>query len=185
MHSIHLSLLLFRCFGETLRNWINRSAVSESEAQHIFKSLLQTTLEIYRRGIYHNNLTSCNIMYDYLGGIVKIINFGSASYVSDGVVSRFYGSEHIKPPEWIKYRMYTGDELSVWSLGVILYEMIFGAVPYKSEYEVLLGEFTLPVVRRGLSKHLKRLIFSCLKHDPRDRIKLSKVHCHPWVTSDL
>ena len=84
------------------------------------------------------------------------------------------------PPEWIKYQRYTADGLIVWSLGVLLYDMVCGDIPFESDAQILLG---LPnwSDKTVLSPELQSLIKGCLDIDPCRRLTLKALSSHPWM----
>ena len=86
------------------------------------------------------------------------------------------------PPEWIKYRRYTADGMTVWSLGVLLHDMVCGDIPFESDSQILLG---LPDWSDNtvLSPELQALIQGCLDTDPCRRLSLEALSSHPWLQS--
>ena len=84
------------------------------------------------------------------------------------------------PPEWIKYRRYTADGMTVWSLGVLLHDMVCGDIPFESDSQILLG---LPDWSDNtvLSPELQSLIQGCLDTDPCHRLSLEALASHPWL----
>ena len=84
------------------------------------------------------------------------------------------------PPEWIKYRRYTADGMTVWSLGVLLHDMVCGDIPFESDAQILLG---LPDWSDNtvLSPELQSLIQGCLDTDPCRRLSLEALSSHPWL----
>ena len=84
------------------------------------------------------------------------------------------------PPEWIKYRRYTADGMTVWSLGVLLHDMVCGDIPFESDSQTLLGlpDWSSNTV---LSPELQSLIQGCLETDPGHRLSLEALPSHPWL----
>ena len=92
----------------------------------------------------------------------------------------FSGTRVYAPPEWIKYRRYTADGMTVWSLGVLLHDMVCGDIPFESDSQILLG---LPDWSDNtvLSSELQSLIQGCLATDPCHRLSLEALASHPWL----
>ena len=92
----------------------------------------------------------------------------------------FAGTRVYAPPEWIKYQRYTADGMTVWSLGVLLHDMVCGDIPFESDSQILLG---LPdwSDNTTLSPELQTLIKGCLETDPYQRLTLESLSSHPWL----
>jgi len=90
------------------------------------------------------------------------------------------GTRVYAPPEWIKYRRYTADGLTAWSMGILLHDLVCGDIPFETDTQIMLG---LPdwSDNTALSPGLKDLIERCLKTDPRERISLEDIASHPWI----
>lgn len=84
------------------------------------------------------------------------------------------------PPEWIKFRRYRGDGLTVWSLGILLYDMVCGDIPFETDAQIKLAHLTFrPELR--LSKDAIDCIKRCLTVSQNERITLAQLQQHPWV----
>ena len=84
------------------------------------------------------------------------------------------------PPEWIKFRRYRGDGLTVWSLGILLYDMVCGDIPFETDAQIKLAHLTFrPELR--LSKDVIDCIKRCLTVSQNERITLAQLQQHPWV----
>ena len=87
------------------------------------------------------------------------------------------------PPEWIKSHKYDGTSAAVWSLGILLYDMVFGDIPFETDEQICSSDpiqfpGTIPV-----STSCKDVICCCLKIDPDERIPLEEILRHPWISS--
>ena len=84
------------------------------------------------------------------------------------------------PPEWIKFRRYRGDGLTVWSLGILLYDMVCGDIPFETDAQIKLAHLSFrPELH--LSKDVIDCIKGCLTVSQNERITLAQLQQHPWV----
>ena len=91
-------------------------------------------------------------------------------------------------PEVLKQEEQT-EKTDVWCLGVFLYEMVIGVVPYESKdikcKLELIREYTLLIPKEiQISEDLKSLIFLILKEDVSKRPSLTKILSHPWISKN-
>jgi serine/threonine protein kinase len=103
------------------------------------------------------------------------------------------------PPEWIMHSRYMGLPATVWSLGILLYDMVCGDIPFHRDDEILKAKL---VFRRPMSHGLfvcfiiilylfitflgcEDLIRRCLDFNPKDRIELTQIIEHPWLAEAL
>merc|ERR1711874_351026 len=142
-----------------------RGALTEDKARNIFQQLLETILMCHNNGVLHRDIKDENILIDVKTEKIKLIDFGSATYLHDGLYNDFEGTRVYAPPEWIKYRRYTADGLTVWSLGILLHDMVCGDIPFETDSQILLG---LPDWgdNTRLSGECQDLLASCLHTDP-------------------
>jgi len=174
-------IVMERCRGQDLFDFISEhGALKEAQARILFKQLLDTVLMCHNNGVLHRDIKDENILIDAANNKIKLIDFGSGTYLHDGVYNDFEGTRVYAPPEWIKYRRYTADGMTVWSLGVLLHDMVCGDIPFESDSQILLG---LPDWSGNtvLSPELQALIQGCLDTDPCHRLSLEALSSHPWL----
>ena len=167
---------------------------SENQASTIMSQIASGVKYLHKYGIVHRDLKPDNIMItqqnDY--GIIKIMDFGLSKIVStqekmvDG-----YGTLSYVAPEVLLRTPYN-KEVDIWSMGVILYYMLCGHLPFKGNKEVIIAE---KIVNDDLefdeeewevrSKKVRELISSCLKKEPEERITIDEFINHPWFKKNL
>merc|ERR1712119_218358 len=152
----------------------------ESLAKDLFKQILQTIVCCHKRGIVHRDIKDENILIDLKTLKTKVIDFGSGDYIEDKVYHRFQGTRVYSPPEWIDSRAYRPEGLTVWSLGILLYDMVCGDVPFESDAQISRAHLKwFPQLK--LSEEVKSLISGCLKVNTEERLTLADVVDHPWL----
>ena len=136
---------------------------------------------IMHRDIKLENILVCNADVD-LGFIVKLSDYGISKIFEDEKNLTCIGSPQTIAPEVLKRENY--NELAdIWSLGAILYKLIFNIYPYKPE-ELLSLTDTLKFPF-AISSDLKDLLSKILKKDPKARLNLSGITSHPFFISNL
>ena len=162
---------------------------SERQASSIMSQIANGVKYLHKYGIVHRDLKPDNIMITQQNdfGIIKIMDFGLSKIVStqekmvDG-----YGTLSYVAPEVLLRTPYN-KEVDIWSMGVILYYMLCGHLPFKGNKEVVIAE---KIVNDDLefdedewevrSKRVRDLITSCLKKEPEERITIDEFLNHPW-----
>ncbi|KAJ1719085.1 hypothetical protein LPJ53_006087, partial [Coemansia erecta] len=170
--------------GELLHYVRRRGRLHENEARVFFRQIVSAMDYLHRNCIIHRDLKMENIMLDHENRI-RIIDFGFANVFSwDKLMNTFCGSPLYIPPEIVRGIRYTGPEVDIWSMGVLLYFMLCGCMPFESEdrkevfYKIERGRFYMPP---NLSKEAQNLIQHMLTVDPRQRITMKGIVEHPWI----
>jgi len=162
----------------------DQGPLSENLARQLFKQVLDIVVQCHARGVLHRDIKDENLLIDLTSHQIKLIDFGSGTYLHDGVYTDFEGTRVYSPPEWIKYRKYRADGLTVWSLGILLFDMLCGDVPYESDEQILAAELAW-FPQQKISPEAKALIRQCLKPNPEERLSLSELLSSPWLTASL
>ena len=180
-------LIMEHASGGELLNYIRRSEMhrlKEKEARRLFRQIVSAVDYCHQNSLIHRDIKPENILLDKDMN-VKIIDFGFSNTFQDGMLlDSFIGSPHYAAPELLQGIKYTGPEVDMWSLGVLLYVMICGRLPFKDpDMRVLYdkvksGRIEYPLF---ISPESKELISLLLVVDPTKRATMETVKKHPWV----
>lgn len=153
----------------------------ESLARDLFKQLLDTVSACHQLGVVHRDIKDENILVDLNTFKIKLIDFGSGTFhEGDKTYTEFQGTRVYSPPEWIGSRSYKAEGLTVWSLGILLYDLVCGDIPFECDEHILSASPTwYPQLR--LSHEVRSLISGCLSACPHQRLTLGEVANHPWL----
>ncbi|XP_028638426.1 sperm motility kinase Z-like [Grammomys surdaster] len=171
--------------GEELLNRVRKAGyLKEDEARGIFIQLLSAIHYCHGKRVVHRDLKPENIIVDDHGH-VKIIDFGLGGRFMPGQkLIRLCGSLHFIPPEIFLAYPYDGPKVDIWALGVILYYMVSGVVPFpgntlnEQKQKVLQGRYETPY---HLSKNLRNIISCLLTVNANQRPTAKDLLSHPWL----
>lgn len=164
--------------GDLFASMQDAGIFTEFAARCCFSDILAGVTFIHAHGIVHRDLKPENCVLDRLG-TVKIIDFGLATKFTPGqLLKEFCGSPEYAAPEMVRRLAHEGPPLDVWAMGVILYDMVMGQLPFDREVE----EFALPdAFGADLSSELAALLTGLLKENPVKRIATAAVASSEWM----
>ncbi|CDW95763.1 hypothetical protein [Sporisorium scitamineum] len=174
------------CAGGELYDYlVENQVLAEPEARRIFGQLCLAVAYVHSKGIVHRDLKLENILLDERCN-VKLGDFGfTREFERNRLMDTFCGTTGYASPEMLAGRRYTGEEVDIWSLGVILYALLCGALPFDDDDEavmkqkILQGDFEIPDC---LSEEAQSLIASILQQDPSKRPSIHSILSHPWFS---
>jgi serine/threonine protein kinase len=170
-----------------------RNGVSEPEARTLFTQLLKAVNYLHNQSIAHRDLKPENILLDGQGNI-KISDFGLARFDATHMQS-LCGTPHYVAPEVIRLGLGNstvtgyGKEVDMWSLGVSLYHMLTGHLPFTESERMALfakiekGEYDFPQQLWGaISEDSRDLVKKLLDINPKTRLTAKQALRHSWIT---
>ncbi|KAI4291898.1 serine/threonine protein kinase KIN1/2 [Pancytospora philotis] len=173
--------------GQQLYDAVLRSSfIKEDQARKYFRQIVSAVDYVHRNCICHRDLKIENILIDHNDN-VRIIDFGLSNFYDNKLMLKtFCGSLYFAAPELLLGQQYSGPEVDVWSLGVVLYVMLCGKVPFDDESVcVLQGKIksTRFEFCRALSPQARDLIVSMLSTGDA-RLSLDDVKKSAWLNID-
>ena len=180
-------MVLEYCPGGELFDYIvAKDRLSESEARFFFRQIISALAYIHSKGYAHRDLKPENLLLDD-NQCLKLIDFGLCAKPRGGMehlLTTCCGSPAYAAPELICGRTYLGAEADLWSMGVLLYALLCGYLPFDDDNinvlykKIQTGKYEVPA---WLSADSVNLLNDLLQTDPKRRITMPHLVYHPWV----
>nr|XP_019012998.1 CAMK/CAMKL protein kinase [Kwoniella pini CBS 10737]OCF51779.1 CAMK/CAMKL protein kinase [Kwoniella pini CBS 10737] len=174
--------------GELFDYLVERGRMLEGEARKLFGELVVAVGWMHRQGVVHRDLKLENVLLD---GELRI-KLGDLGFVREWqrgrLMETFCGTTGYASPEMLAGRKYLGVETDIWSMGIILYTLLCGGLPFDDDDErvmkelIMKGEYDEP---EWLSEEARSLIRSMLQQEPSQRITVEGIFEHPWFKMTL
>ncbi|CAD8203142.1 unnamed protein product [Paramecium octaurelia] len=179
------------CAKGDLNNFWRKNILNEQEAKTIFTQILAGMKYLAEQSIVHRDLKLDNILIDEKNTI-KIADFGFAKYYNqDDVFVSYCGTPATMAPEILNKQNYD-FKCDIWSLGVILYQLIFKKYHWKgnvrgiADLQKQLQQFKVEFDNSvKLSDEGKDIISRMLVSDKEKRINYQELFAHPWLEGKL
>lgn len=181
----HIYIIMeYAAGGELFDYIVAHKRVKEKEARSFFRMVLSAVDYCHKNAVIHRDLKPENLLLDERKWI-KIIDFGFGNnFTRDGLLDTFCGSPFYAAPEMILGKKYEGPEVDMWSLGVILFALLCGHLPFDDENmkelykKISSGLYSCPDYLMPNARHL---IGRLITVNPKERATLQEVLEHPWV----
>ncbi|KAG5334495.1 MELK kinase, partial [Acromyrmex charruanus] len=184
----HYFMVMEYCSGgELFDHIVEKNKLSESDSRRFFYQIVSAVAYMHSLGYAHRDLKPENVLLDKDENL-KLIDFGLCAKPKMGIQAHLYtscGSPTYAAPELIMGKKYLGSEVDIWSMGVLLYALLCGFLPFDDNNlenlykKILSGKYEEPY---WLSNNSKMLIKSMLQIDPAKRITIHELCRHPWIT---
>ena len=166
--------------GITLKQYIEQEGVIRwQEAVHFTIQILLALEHAHQKGIVHRDIKPQNIML-LQNGVIKVADFGIARFLQSETTTmtdKAIGSVHYIAPEQARGD-YITDKADIYSVGVMLYEMLTGRLPFVADNAVSVALMQLqakPVMPRelnsGIPRGLEQITMRAMEKNPMDRFQ--------------
>ena len=184
-NNTNVFLILEYASKGTLFDYIRRKkGLDESEAFYYFFQAFNAIFFLHKNKIIHRDLKPENLLINH-NNILKLCDFGWSVYLNNSKRVTFCGTVEYMAPEIVKNEGYDYS-IDVWSLGVLLYELIHSHSPFvvkdlninKIENNIVSKELRF---KKGVSLECRDLIEKLLIKDAKNRIKIGEIYKHPFI----
>ena len=185
----HTCVLMEFVEGESLLQFANKNGpFSEDIVRGMFVQLVTAVKILHENNIVHRDLKCENIIVLGNSLNLKLIDFGFAAKLDqkNPTLKKSCGSPAYVAPEIVNSEDY-GFEVDVWSLGIILFALSFGELPFDGNNIMQIISMVSsmdPKIPDYASPDLADLVRKLLNKDKKQRITIDKVLKHPWITHD-
>ncbi|XP_062911810.1 serine/threonine-protein kinase MARK1 isoform X7 [Mobula hypostoma] len=170
--------------GEVFDYLVAHGRMKEKEARAKFRQIVSSVEYCHQKCIVHRDLKAENLLLDADMNI-KIADFGfSNEFTIGSKLDTFCGSPPYAAPELFQGKKYDGPEVDVWSLGVILYTLVSGSLPFDGQNlkelreRVLRGKYRIPFY---MSTDCENLLKKLLVLNPAKRGSLEQIMKDRWM----
>ncbi|KAM7315336.1 serine/threonine-protein kinase SIK3 [Ixodes scapularis] len=170
--------------GEIFDHLVASGPMPEDMARQKFMQIVSAVHYCHERHVVHRDLKAENLLLDSEMNI-KIADFGFSNHFEPGKkLSTWCGSPPYAAPELFEGKQYDGPKADIWSMGVVLYVLVCGALPFDGKTlqslrtSVLSGKFRVPYF---MTTECEQLIRQMLVVDPEKRWTVRQVVQHKWM----
>ncbi|BFZ53209.1 hypothetical protein PYCC9005_000232 [Savitreella phatthalungensis] len=169
--------------GELYEHLIAQKRLSCNESARIFAQICGAVAYVHSRGVVHRDLKLENIFLDYKGN-AKLGDFGFTRENDRALLETWCGSLLYASPEMIRGERYRGEAVDIWSLGVILYTLLAGSLPFDYDDDAMTKTAILekePQIPNHFTAEARDLLRLLLEKDSSKRPRAVEILSHPFL----
>ena len=176
-------IIMEYCEGGELFNYIvKHQKLTEEETSFFFYQIINGVEYLHSKNIVHRDLKPENLLLSE-GNILKIIDFGLSNFYNGNYLSTPCGSPCYASPEMVSGNKYNGFNIDIWAIGIILFAMLCGYLPFEDDDNDILFQKILECKLHypsHLSSVAKDIMKKILVTNPEKRIKIPQIKKHKF-----
>ena len=138
-------------------------------------------------GVVHRDIKPENILVKGISETneptkIKIIDFGAAAFTDEAPFKWDFNDSELRVPEWHSLGEYDGIPQTVWTLGLLLHEVVCGDIEFDSSKEASWDGFSLK--EEKVTEEYRDLVLLCLRRNPTERPTLDVILKHRWLSDE-
>ncbi|XP_075042403.1 serine/threonine-protein kinase pim-2-like [Mixophyes fleayi] len=180
-HSFQIVMEMPEHSQDLLHIITEQGPLEEGVAGSLLRQLVEAVQHCHSKGVLHRDIKAENVLVSTRLETIKLIDFGCGVLLQDFPFTTFAGTLTYSPPEWIAFQEYNALPAAVWSLGVLLFYMVCGDIPFKTREEIIQAYISF---RTSVSPDCEDLIRWCLSTRPSERPTLEEILQHHWLMDE-
>jgi len=157
-----------------------KKKLNEAEVQNYFRQIVDAINYCHNQGVAHRDLSANNILFS--NNEVLVADFGFASNCNDQLLEDWCGTFPYIAPEVIKKRPYNAKKADIWSLGILLFQMLHGYLPVSTPEDICYNTFECS---SEISEEAQDLLKMILNPDTDKRASMDKIINHRWLNMNI
>ncbi|XP_012696586.2 serine/threonine-protein kinase NIM1 [Clupea harengus] len=178
-------LVLEYAGGGDLHTRITEGKLSDAVSKIVFAQILSAIKHLHDNNVIHRDLKAENVLFT-CDACIKVADFGFSTRVKNrsDILDTFCGSPPYAAPELFRDDNYVGPPVDIWAMGVLLFFMVTGTMPFRADTInklrccILEGTYSIPT---WVSAQCQRLIRGILRQEPAERCALDQMLGCEWL----